>query len=73
MIFIFGGFYFLGVAICIPLFFDRDDPWGIVWAVLWPVLVLAAIAGLFLGACANFYAFIFHDTAFFSDDEDPHG
>lgn len=66
------GAWLVGSAICIPLFYDHDDPWGIAWGLAWPLLLLAAIAGLFLGACANFYAFMFGDTAFDSED-DPHG
>jgi hypothetical protein len=59
MIFTLVGLYLIGVAVCIPLFFDRDDPWGIVFALMWPLLVLAGLAGVFFGA--------------FTNDEDPHG
>jgi hypothetical protein len=57
-----GGMWLIGAAICIPLFFDRDDPWGVAFALLWPLLVLAALAGMFLGACRVVHAFLFNDT-----------
>lgn len=67
------GAWLVGSAICIPLFYDHDDPWGIAWGLAWPLLLLAAIAGAFFGACVNFYTFIFDDASTFNSEDDPRG
>ena len=65
------GLYLVGAAVCVPLFFDRDDPWGIAFALLWPLLVLAALGVGFVGLCRLAYASIFPGPPI--DFEDPHG
>lgn len=62
MMFILAGLYLVGVAVCIPLFFDRDDPWGMAFAIFWPLLVLSALVLGIIGTATVFYRFLFHDT-----------
>jgi hypothetical protein len=44
------GLYLLGAAVSITLFYDRDDgPLPLLWAFIWPVFSLIAVAAVFSG------------------------
>jgi hypothetical protein len=62
MIWLCGGIYLVGVAVCIPLFFDKDDPWGIAFALLWPLLLLGAVGVLIIGVAQHAHMFFFGPT-----------
>jgi hypothetical protein len=72
MIFLLLGVWLIGASICFTLFYDRDDgAWGLLIPGLWPIFLLAGIAGMFLSLCRQAYCFCFGDDPTFP--EDPHG
>lgn len=46
------GLYILGVGISLPVFYDEEDLWFLVWCFLWPVLLFGAMVGTFTGSLA---------------------
>jgi hypothetical protein len=67
------GLYLIGVAVALPVFYDDDDLWFLVWATLWPVLVFGTIVGTCTGSLALLIEKLVSKRDDAKKDDDEHG